>query len=125
MSSAVLSTPRFDVMADAPWASDRHALRHAQSPDAPETADYRDTKGDFGWIHSYETGSTVDGPGIRVTIFTSGCLLRCLYCHNPDTWHLKDGTRLSLKRVEQALRPYAALRPRWSGRPPWPAVLPH
>jgi pyruvate formate lyase activating enzyme len=38
----------------------------------------------------------------------SGCLLRCLYCHNPDTWHLKDGTRLSLKRVEQALRPYAA-----------------
>ena len=94
-------------MADAPWASDRHALRHAQSPDAPETAQFRDPKGDFGWIHSYETGSTVDGPGIRVTIFVSGCLLRCLYCHNPDTWHLKDGTRVSFERAERGLASYA------------------
>jgi pyruvate formate lyase activating enzyme len=95
-------------MADEPWANSRYALRQSQSPDAPETARFNDPRGDFGWIHSYETGSTVDGPGIRVTVFMSGCLLRCLYCHNPDTWHLKDGTRVSFERAEQALSSYAA-----------------
>jgi pyruvate formate lyase activating enzyme len=82
-------------------------LHRSQSPDAPETAAYKDAKGDFGWIHSYETGSTVDGPGVRVTLFVSGCLLRCLYCHNPDTWHLKDGTKVSYERAEQVLAAYA------------------
>jgi pyruvate formate lyase activating enzyme len=94
-----------------PWANSRYALRVSQSPDAPETAEFNDPRGDFGWIHSYETGSTVDGPGIRVTVFMSGCLLRCLYCHNPDTWHLKDGTRVSWERAMEALASYAeALR---------------
>jgi pyruvate formate lyase activating enzyme len=95
-------------MADEPWATSRWDLRLDQSPQAPETAEFNDPRGDFGWIHSYETGSTVDGPGIRVTLFTSGCLLRCLYCHNPDTWHLKDGTRVSLERAEEALAAYAS-----------------
>jgi pyruvate formate lyase activating enzyme len=65
-------------MADEPWAHSRYALQQARSPDAPETDTFNDPRGDFGWIHSYETGSTVDGPGIRVTVFMSGCLLRCL-----------------------------------------------
>ena len=95
-------------MPEAAWATDRHACVSAQSPDAPETAEFRDSRGDFGWIHSYETGSTVDGPGMRVTVFMSGCLLRCLYCHNPDTWHLKDGTRVPFERAERALASYAA-----------------
>src|SRR5688500_14429041 len=99
---------RLDVMADEPWAKNRYDLRLAQSPDAPETAEFNDPRGDFGWIHSYETGSTLDGPGIRVVVFMSGCLLRCLYCHNPDTWHLKDGTRVSLERAKTALQAYAA-----------------
>ena len=95
-------------MAEEGWGSNRHDLRRMQSPDAPETAEFQDPRGDFGWIHSYETGSTVDGPGVRITVFVSGCLLRCVYCHNPDTWHLKDGTKVSFQRAEQVLASYAA-----------------
>ncbi len=47
--------------------------------------------GEQGFIHSYTTGSAVDGPGLRMVVWTTGCQLRCRYCHNPDTWHLKNG----------------------------------
>ena len=89
----------------------RYDLRAGRSPTAPETASYSGTEGRIGWVHSYETGSTVDGPGIRVVVFMSGCLLRCLYCHNPDTWHLKDGTRVELAQAVRRLGDFApALR---------------
>lgn len=48
-----------------------------------------------GRIHSIETMGLVDGPGIRVVVFFQGCKLRCLYCHNPDTWSEKEGTEYS------------------------------
>ncbi len=58
-----------------------------------------------GRIHSIETMGMVDGPGIRVVVFFQGCKLRCLYCHNPDTWSEKEGTEYStedlLKKIKR------------------------
>ena len=41
--------------------------------------------GDMGFLHSFTTGSAVDGPGIRLVAWTTACMFRCQYCHNPDT----------------------------------------
>jgi len=44
----------------------------------------------IGYVHSIETFGNVDGPGIRFVLFLQGCSLRCKYCHNRDSWSLKD-----------------------------------
>jgi pyruvate formate lyase activating enzyme len=87
----------------------RYDLRSAKSPEAPDTSGYEGREATFGWVHSYETGSTVDGPGVRITLFMSGCLLRCQFCHNPDTWHLKDGTRVELAQAIRRLGEFAPM----------------
>jgi pyruvate formate lyase activating enzyme len=85
----------------------RYDFRAGISPDAPDEDQIRDEEGAFGYCHSYETSSRYDGPGLRVVIFVSGCLLRCTYCHNPDTWHLKDGTFVSVDQVLRRLGDFA------------------
>src|SRR3979409_115651 len=95
----------------------RHDLRVGISPDAPDTGNIKDQEGAFGYCHSYETSSRYDGPGLRIVLFVSGCLLRCTYCHNPDTWHLKDGTYVSAEHVLRRLSDFApALRSVGGGR---------
>ena len=62
--------------------------------------------GDMGFLHSFTTGSTVDGPGVRVVAWTTGCHWRCLYCHNPDTWTMGNGIPVTLSRATEELRKY-------------------
>jgi pyruvate formate lyase activating enzyme len=85
----------------------RHDLRVGLSPDAPDEDKLKDEEGAFGYCHSYETSSRYDGPGLRAVLFVSGCLLRCSYCHNPDTWHLKDGSYMPVQQVIDRLKNFA------------------
>ena len=62
--------------------------------------------GDMGFVHSFTTGSAVDGPGVRVVAWTAGCQWRCLYCHNPDTWNMMNGMPVTLERAIEGLNKY-------------------
>jgi pyruvate formate lyase activating enzyme len=62
--------------------------------------------GDMGFVHSFTTGSAVDGPGMRVVAWTAGCQWRCVYCHNPDTWNMMNGMPVTLERAIEGLNKY-------------------
>lgn len=58
----------------------------------------------IGYIHSTESFGTVDGPGIRFVVFMQGCPMRCLYCHNPDTWRTDGGTPVTAEDLLEQYR---------------------
>lgn len=99
-----------------PRATDAETTLQAKSPyeirvnlgqGLPET-DVRAalTTGDMGFLHSFTTGSAVDGPGVRVVAWTTGCMWRCQYCHNPDTWTITNGLPVTVQRAADELRKY-------------------
>ncbi|MFI6586120.1 pyruvate formate-lyase-activating protein [Embleya sp. NPDC050493] len=63
--------------------------------------------GQIGMVHSWDMSTGVDGPGTRFVLFVNGCPLRCLYCSNPDTWHMRDGRSTD---VEEAMDKITACR---------------
>lgn len=81
-------------------------------PERPAVSGLSKVTAASGYVHSYETAGTLDGPGLRYVTFLTGCPLRCLYCHNPDTQKLKNGklTKASdilddLSRYQNFLKP--------------------
>ena len=101
MSAEVPSQPE-SLEATSPFE-----LRLNQSSGAPESFVKKSLdSGDVGFLHSFTTGSAVDGPGVRVVAWTAGCNWRCLYCHNPDTWFMINGMAVPLERAVDELRKY-------------------
>lgn len=88
-------------------ASSPYELRINAAANAPDTDVRRAlATGNMGFMHSFTTGSAVDGPGIRVVAWMTGCMWRCLYCHNPDTWTMSNGIPVTVERAAEELRKY-------------------
>lgn len=62
--------------------------------------------GDWGFIHSFTTGSAVDGPGVRVVGWMTSCQFKCVFCHNPDTWKLSNGMPVTVSRAVEVVKQY-------------------
>jgi pyruvate formate lyase activating enzyme len=62
--------------------------------------------GECGFVHSFTTGSAVDGPGMRLVVWLAGCQFQCIYCHNPDTWKMTNGMPVMLPRAVEEIGKY-------------------
>jgi pyruvate formate lyase activating enzyme len=97
-----------EIRVQAPLeAASPFELRVNLGRDVPES-DVRSAlaSGDVGFLHSFTTGATVDGPGVRVVAWTAGCMWRCLYCHNPDTWTMSNGLPVTIAKATEELAKY-------------------
>lgn len=100
MAEALAQTP---LEAKSPFE-----MRVHLGDDVPETDVKSALKtGDMGFLHSFTTGSFLDGPGIRLVGWTTSCMFRCKYCHNPDTWTLSNGIPVTLETAVEEVRKYA------------------
>src|SRR6188768_2038822 len=89
-------------------ANSPYELRVNLGKDVPETTVRAAlATGDMGFLHSFTTGSTLDGPGVRVVAWTTGCMMRCLYCHNPDTWTMSNGIPVTIAQATEQLGKYS------------------
>jgi len=62
--------------------------------------------GEWGFMHSFTTGSAVDGPGVRVVGWLTGCQFKCVFCHNPDTWKIVNGIPVAVSRAVEEVKRY-------------------
>lgn len=62
--------------------------------------------GEWGFMHSFTTGSAVDGPGVRVVGWLTGCQFKCAFCHNPDTWKMINGIPVTAARAVEEVKRY-------------------
>jgi len=95
-------TPETSLVADSPYVLRTDLSRNVSQNAVKQALE----TGDSGFLHSFTTGSTVDGPGVRVVGWTAGCQFKCLYCHNPDTWNMMNGMPVTLERAVQGLSKY-------------------
>jgi pyruvate formate lyase activating enzyme len=102
MEETVSDTAKPSLEAKSPFE-----LRVHLGDDVPEkTVREALASGEMGFLHSFTTGSTVDGPGVRVVAWTTGCMWRCRYCHNPDTWTLGNGIPVTVTKALEELGKY-------------------
>lgn len=101
MSDTAVESPPLEAVSP-------YDMRVSLGEHVPET-DVRSAlhSGDVGFLHSFTTGSCVDGPGVRLVAWTTSCMFRCQYCHNPDTWTLSNGIPVRLSQAVELLRKYA------------------
>jgi len=78
------------------------------SPERPQPGRSGEKGALIGRVHSWDMSTGVDGPGTRFVLFLSGCPLRCQYCQNPDTWHMRDGTPTTVDQVMDDIENSAA-----------------
>jgi len=102
--------PEHETMPQTPLvASGPYELRVDLGKHVPESDIHAAlADGNTGFLHSFTTGATVDGPGVRVVAWTAGCMWRCRYCHNPDTWTMTNGIPVTVTRAIDELRKYRA-----------------
>jgi pyruvate formate lyase activating enzyme len=100
---ATASTEKVNLEAKSPYEMRVHLGENVPDTDVRSAL----KTGDMGFLHSFTTGSAVDGPGIRLVAWTTACMFRCQYCHNPDTWTLSNGIPVPLERAIEEIRKYA------------------
>ncbi|MER5890021.1 pyruvate formate-lyase-activating protein [Streptomyces sp. NPDC001941] len=91
------TAPVFDDDAACVAPADTPAAPAGACPSTPAAA--ATLRPSEGSVHSWDLSTGVDGPGTRFVTFLSGCPLTCLYCHNPDTWRMRNGRRTSADAV--------------------------
>ncbi len=93
--------------AEVPLVASAHELRVSLGEQVGESAIRAALEsGERGFVHSFITGSTVDGPGVRIVAWLTGCQMRCVYCHNPDTWKMTNGMPVELSRAVEQIQKY-------------------
>ena len=105
MSQPVVGS-RYDLHVTRKGAAESKAARDYFAVHPGDIEKVQEEEDVTGYVHSWEVGSTVDGPGLRFVGFLTGCPLRCLYCHNPDTWHKYNGHPVSVSRAMRQIGNY-------------------